>query len=208
MKYQKKKYIISITVILAPIIVFIVGVIEYYRQSVDEQLLFIEWIVTRYNIASIFNNEALIGDRFRRLFWNIWIIAFALSLFTMGKYFNDSKKNVNKDAILKDKDPYIKAQYIYQKLKETKKENNLKELDQIIYRIKIIEEQLSVESDFGYGDSELILCENEISKNLNQLMHMAGNIHGSVLHEDITMMYKAISEINVQLRKRQELERK
>jgi hypothetical protein len=82
-----------------------------------------------------------------------------------------------------------------------------KELGALIYNVKKLEEKLSVESDFGYGRSAAIECENNIAKQLQFLRDVLPYIENGNLSENISKMNTAATNITNLLRRRAELKK-
>ena len=168
MKKENSKKTIIFSILLT--IDFVIGIIGYYKMNFNSSLLFVEWIRKIFSIP--YGKEFSVGifDRGERLFWYVWIFTMAILVTIIEHELQNNKSKINKKAILKNEAPYLKIFYIYEKSK-TKKSNNSssKKWRELLYRIKMIEEQLSVEKDFGYGDDKLTDCENEISYLLDNL---------------------------------------
>ncbi len=207
MSGRKKSVLKKIWLWMLTIGIFIFGIVVYYIHSTNTELLFVEWMAVKLNIETIFKGKQEFNTRSIRLFWYIWIFLFSVSIYQLGKLYFKKEKTISKRAILKDKEPYLKAQGIYYKLKQIKEKNNLREIDNIIYEIKIIEEHLCWESNFGYGNDSITKCENVISNNLKQLEDAIEYLKRGITRERINIIYDLILEINLQLEKRQELEK-
>ena len=199
-----KKYIINIISILAPIVVFIIGVVAFYTQSIDKKLLFIEWLMAMWN-NEIPVQFLQLDSRLKRIFWIIWWGIFVGTLYFAERNIFKRKRNISSQAILQGKEPYCKIEYAYGKLKHVKNRKRTRELDSIIYKLKLLEEQLYIESDFGYGSSEVIRCENKISEYLEQLVNTVEKLNANIFREYLVTIDKLITEIQIELKVRQEL---
>lgn len=89
-----------------------------------------------------------------------------------------------------------------------KARRNSKQLDSLIYSVKKLEEKLSVESDFGYGKSSVINCENNIARQIQFLLDTAPCIENDDFEKNIKAMNTAVMNINSLLRKRIELKKR
>lgn len=81
------------------------------------------------------------------------------------------------------------------------------ELDALIYAIKCLEEKLSLESDFGYGDNNVISCENNIAQQLQLLKNATKSIENGNIAENIKTINNIVLEINILLQKRTEMKK-
>lgn len=81
------------------------------------------------------------------------------------------------------------------------------QLDSLIYSVKILEEKLFVESDFGYGKNAVINCENNIAKQLQFLLDAIPCVENGDFEENLKAMNTAVMNINSLLRKRIELKK-
>lgn len=77
-----------------------------------------------------------------------------------------------------------------------------------MYAVKKLEEKLSVESDFGYGKSAVINCENNIARQIQFLLDTVPCIENADFEENLKAMDTAVMNINFLLRKRIELKKK
>lgn len=74
--------------------------------------------------------------------------------------------------------------------------------------MKKLKERLSIESDFGYGDSTVIDCENSIAQKLDTLKMVANSLDEENLESKVETMNHNIKSINLLLKKRVELKKK
>ena len=80
--------------------------------------------------------------------------------------------------------------------------------DSLLYAVKKLEEKLSVESDFGYGKSAVINCENNIARQIQFLLDTVPCIENGDFEENLKAMNAAVMNINSLLRRRLELKRR
>ena len=130
------------------------------------------------------------------------------SLFFVGKQLQAKPEPNAANAILTKKEPYLMIQDVTDALKQLKARRNSKQLDSLIYSVKKLEEKLSVESDFGYGKSSVINCENNIARQIQFLLDTAPCIENGDFEEDLKAMNTAVMNINSLLRRRIELKKK
>lgn len=204
MKKENSKKTIIFSILLT--IDFVIGIIGYYKMNFNSSLLFVEWIRKIFSIP--YGKEFSVGifDRGERLFWYVWIFTMAILVTIIEHELQNNKSKINKKAILKNEAPYLKIFYIYEKSK-TKKSNNSssKKWRELLYRIKMIEEQLSVEKEFGYGDDKLTDCENEISYLLDNLEVVIDKSNNVLADDDIEKIDSLIEKIKIKLELRKKM---
>lgn len=99
-------------------------------------------------------------------------------------------------------------QNVTNQLKQLKIQRSSQQLDSLIYSIKKLEEKLSVESDFGYGESTVIDCENNIAKQIEFLLDNVSGIENGDFEENIKKMNVCVMNINSLLCRRSELKKR
>lgn len=142
-----------------------------------------------------------------RIFWCCWFVVFTISLFFVGKQFQMVSEPDSKNAILVKKEPYFLVCDIFDSL-ELLKVSNKEEIKSLKISMKKLKERLSIESDFGYGDSTVIDCENIIAQKLDTLKMMANSLDEENLESEVEAMNHNIKSINLLLKKRVELKKK
>ena len=126
----------------------------------------------------------------------------------MGKQFHAKPEPNAPNAILTKKEPYLMIQDVNDSLIQLKTRTNSKQLDSLLYAVKRLEEKLSVESDFGYGKSVVINCENNIARQLQFLIDTVPVVENGDFEENLKAMNTAIMNINSLLRRRIELKKR
>lgn len=111
------------------------------------------------------------------------------------------------DTILINREPYLLAQEINSRLRLLKTSLSSKKIDALIYTAKCLEERFSIESDFGYGDRDIINCENEIAEKLQCILDIILHIGEKELYQNIKILDEAIAEVNFLLNRRKELKK-
>ena len=210
------KKAIRILIFLAPAGIFLTGVIVciVLPGSYQQIVSLLDWLFANpQDITDILFHECAIvldtgGVVGIRVFWYVWIVFFIVSLFFLGKQLHSKPKPNAKNAILTKKEPYFMIQNVNNILKNNQPRGNHKELDLLIYRIKCLEEKLSVESDFGYGNDAVINCENKITKELKLLLDIITNVDSDFDSESIQKLNTVIGNINLLLHKRTELKKR
>lgn len=139
---------------------------------------------------------------------SICLIGFIVSLFLIGKRFQKKPEPNTGEAILVKKEAYFLAQDITEALKMEYQKNKNEEINTLLIKAKRIEEKLSVESDFGYGENTVINCENNIARQLRYMLDLVPYISTDNMSENISELNKMILNINSLLKKRMELKKK
>lgn len=211
------KSIISKFVFLMPIIILLVGLMVYFiivPNIYGKVVSFIDWLFTNpQNILNTLRKPNVVLPKINsiigmRIFWWIWLASFITSLFFVGKQLQSKAEPNSQNAILIKKEPYLMIQEVTDTLRQIKLQINDKQLDSLIYSVNIIEEKLSVESDFGYGNNAVINCENNIAHQIQYLVDAAKNINSANFELELKDMKTAIANINSLLRRRTELKKR
>lgn len=207
---------------IIPIIIFIIGIIAYFFLEPDNKqvLYFLRWLwgdshnhslsfIDWLFIDSVPHTDASTSNIIisKRFFWIIWLITFIISLFLLGLKIHKQTEYVNPNAILIMNEPYLLINKIYNKIKYACSEYDYEELNSILYSVKCLKEKLSVESDFGFGDNSIIICENNIAKLLQNLLSISNNIDDINLYNYIKEAKFIIENINSNLVERTELKK-
>ena len=209
--------VVSKVIFAAPIILLLMGAIAYFIiiPSIYGQVVsFIDWLVSDPEniIETLRDPNAAFGKANYiiaiRIFWYIWLAGFIASLYFVGRQFQKKPEPNAVDALLVKKEPYLMVQDIAAGLKEVALTNKDVELKKFISSVKRLEERLSIESDFGYGKSSVINCENEIARQLQYILESVPYITSGDMSANIMELNKALTNINSLLRKRTELKKR
>lgn len=200
-------------VFLCPIIILLIGAIVYYvfmPSEYSKKIIFLDWLLSDSQdiIDKIYyiNNSLSKSNHVieMQIFWRIWFVSLWASLFFLCKYKQKKCDSNSTDAILVNKEPYLLIQGMSIRLKQV---DCHVELDALIYAIKCLEEKLSLESDFGYGDNNVISCENNIAQQLQLLKNATKSIENGNIAENIKTINNIVLEINILLQKRTEMKK-
>lgn len=214
-KQYKKE--INKFVLFFPMIVLLVGIVAYFiviPYIYGQIISFVDWLFTdSNNIISTLRDPNIVLPQINviigmKIFWWVWLIGLIFSLFFMGKQLQSKRDTIALNALLKKKEPYLMVQTVIDTLNQTKAHNHNRQLDALLYSIKKLAEKLSVESDFGYGENNVISCENNIARQIQFLVDTASCLENNNLEENIKAMNTAIININSLLRKRIELKKR
>ena len=211
------KKVMNKFVFFIPVIILLVGVIAYFivvPNLYGRVVSFVDWLFTDpQNIKSTLRDpntvlpqvNSIIG---MRIFWWVWLTGLIISLFFVGKQLQSKPEPNDPNAILTKREPYLMIQDVTNALNQVKTHNSSKQLDSLIYAIKKLEEKLSVESDFGYGQNAVISCENNIARQIQFLVDIAPCVETDDFEENIKAMNTAIMNINSLLRRRMVLKKR
>ncbi len=127
----------------------------------------------------------------------------------VGKQLHRKNEPDNLDALLKGKEAFFNAMKISAALKEAKGKINNMDIEKLSHKMKILQEKLSIESDFGYSNKSITDCENEIAHLLDHLYNMAN----ALTSDEKMMVYQSninecISRIQALLNQRTEMKKR
>lgn len=200
-----------------PVFILFVGIVAYFivvPKDYSRVISFFDWLFTDpQNIVDTLHDSHIVMAQINsiigiRIFWWVWLAAFIASLFFVGKQFQTKPAPDAPNAILTKKEPYLMIQDVMDALKQVKKRSSSKQLDSLIYAVKRLEEKLSVESDFGYGNKAVIHCENNIANQLQFLLDTVSCVENGNFEQNLDAMSTAVTNINSLLRKRTELKKR
>lgn len=206
-------------VFVFPVVVLLIGVVAFFivvPSIYGKVVSFFDWIFSdpQNIIDALRDSNVILSKAYSivgiRVFWWIWIASFAASLFAVGKQLHNVKEKdaVSVNAVLKNKEPYLMTQNVYELLRQIKTLSNSRKLDSLLHAVNRLKEKLYVESDFGYGNDAVIACENSIAGQLGFLTDAVGKLENDDCEERINAMNKAVMNINSLLQRRIELKRR
>ena len=208
-----KKYVIY----AIPFVIALVGVIAYFvviPNIYGDIISFVkslfyspQKIIDSINDPSGIINYAksLIGIKF---FWWIWLAFLSISLFFVGKQLHTRKEPDFEKSILVKNEPYLITQEILDILKRVERRRKDRILDKLIYDVNCLEEQFSVETDFGYGSDVVKKCENDIANNLQFLLDAAKKVETGDINKNVDNLTDILMNIKMLMRRRRELKKK
>lgn len=149
------------------------------------------------NVISSINSSISFGSLlFLVIIFFILFVALIISLFFVGKQLQKKKESNSPGAVLHGREAYFNILEISQYMDEAKRKINSSEANKVFDKIKKIEEQFRIETDFGSGNYRVTECENKIAKELEQ----AGKLIRTVSDGDQFRSYlKNIDQIMVSL---------
>lgn len=197
-----------------PVVIFLIGIVAYFTLIPNIYGgIIVDWLFTNpKNIIEMLHDSASPFPKTNsvnaiRFFWWIWLAGLIASLFLVGKQLHSKPGPNAENAILIKKEPYLMIQDVSSSLKQLKTRRTCKQLDSLIYVVKKLEEKLSVESDFGYGKSAVINCENDIAKQIRSLLDIIPDIENGNFEENLKTMSSTVANINSLLHRRIELKK-
>lgn len=211
------KKVMNKFVFFIPVIILLIGVAAYFiviPNIYGKVVSFVDWLFTDpENIISTLRDPNAVLPKVNsiigiRIFWWVWLAGLISSLFFVGKQLQAKPEPNAANAILTKKEPYLMIQDVTDALKQLKTRRSSHQLDSLIYSVKKLEEKLSVESDFGYGKSAVINCENNIAIQIQFLLDTVPCIENGDFEENLKAMNTAVMNINSLLRRRIELKKR
>ena len=158
-------------------------------------------------IIAFFGGVIVLDSFGIRIFFGCMIGAlFFILLFFCGKQLQMNQKSNHKNSLLIKDEPYRLVKEINYNLRKLKIKN--KRLDILVHDVKLLEEKLSFESDFGYDNQDVINCENNIAKQIQFLSDTVSKITKDNFDENIENLNMAVREINYLLCKRREMKKR
>ena len=94
----------------------------------------------------------------------LWV-AFIASLFNLGRIIQNKKANYNINAVLKNKEPYLKMMEINESISRISNPD----VNKARTAVRNIMEHLRNETDFGIGNDAAIACERDIARCINAI---------------------------------------
>lgn len=211
------KKVLNKFVFATPAIILLVGAIAYFivvPKIYGQIVSLIDWLFTdSQNIVNTLRDPNIVLHQVNRIiglkiFWWVWLSALIASLFFVGQQLQTKPETTGINALLTKREPYIMMLDVSHTLNQVKMSKNSKHLDAVIYAVKVVEEKLSVESDFGYGSDAIISCENNIAKQIQFLIETAQNLESGDFDAILNLINTAVMNINSLLRKRTELKKR
>lgn len=100
-----------------------------------------------------------------KIFMYLLWIGFIASLFNLGRTIQNKKPEYNIKAIVRGKEPYLKAMEINESIKASR----CRDANTAKTAVRNVMEHLRNESAFGMGSDAVIACETDIVKCLNEI---------------------------------------
>lgn len=213
--YHNKNANIKKVNFILPIIIFMIWLILYFSiiPQIYGRIIHLEKYLVipgltdkKYRMLlfeSVLNGSVEeVGLRFLVILWET---CFIISLFFSCKGLHEKRKAIKKDARLVESQPYFFIQDVRHKFEQNKLMYYGEEYKNILYLIKCLEEKLYVEHDFGCGNQLVIQCENEIAEKMFYLEDIACKSCDGRFSDNLNDIIKTVKEIDILLRKRQEL---
>lgn len=215
------KNMVNKSIFVIPAVILIIGLAAYFiviPGIYGQVVSFIDWLFTdSSNIIGTLRNPSAVLSQVNsiiaaKIFWWIWLASLICSLFFVGKKIQNKTEPIADSIFLKKNNPYLMIKKIYNSLNKLKMEdsvNNNKELNFLIYKIKKLEEKISVENNFGYGDRSVINCEINIVKQLQFILKQISQMEKDItLEEKIKDIHVAVINIDDLLQERTILKKK
>lgn len=204
-------------IFVLPAIIFFIGLIAFFvvlPSTYGKVVSFTDWLFTApQNVIDTLRDSNIVLPKVYsiisiRIFWWIWLAGLIASFFFAGRQLHAKPELNEANAILIKKEPYLMIQDVSGFLKQLKARTSSQQLDALLYEVKRLEEKLSLESDFGYGNITVIHCENDIAKQLQFLIDAIPNVENGDLGENLNVINTSVMNINSLLRRRMELKKR
>ena len=159
-------YLLPVLILTIYIVIYVFAIPRLYGRAIGT----LQWVFSNpKEVLEILTSEDItIRIRTIRLIkicaYILWTV-FIASLFNLGRYLQNKKPEYNINAVVRDKEPYLKSI----ELNESIKAGSCKEADEAKRQVRIIMEHLRNESDFGYGMDSVIANENDILMSLQAI---------------------------------------
>ena len=220
-----RKFIADKIFLLMPFIILAIGILTHYflipniygEKMTPPLALFGKTIsmatLAFTNKTTSFMNADKILEHFQNIsffeiFWWIWLLCLLVSIFFACKDLQNREDPISENAVLIKRDAYQKIYAATETLKAFNEKFADKDLEKIIHDLKITTNRLNADSDFGYGNAEVIACENSISKHLDALKNSILSLEGDNWHENLPQIKNTVAQINSLLNERTELKKR
>ena len=160
-------YILPVVIFLIIVVIYMVFLPKWYGKALNLG----NWLVSNpeeildfvQDPNAVFAKTYAIWG-FKVLMW-ILSASFIASLFNLGRTLQNKKPDYNMNALMRDKEPFIKAMEINEEARYIK----LSEAAKAKTAIRNVMEKLRNESAFGFGNDSVARCENDIVRSLQNI---------------------------------------
>ena len=203
-------------VFLLPVLIFFIGLIGYFviiPSLYGKTVSFFDWLFSDSQtiINTLRDSNAVLPQLHSifaiGIFWWIWLAAFIMSLFFVGRRLNFVTESHSINANMKNKEPYFFIHDVSEAVRLIQSRKTCRELDNFVYSLSRLEDRLSLESDFGYGNDKVIDCENKIAEQLQTLKNFVSNVEKGNFIDNLNKMNVIVVNINSMILKRANLKK-
>ena len=199
-----------------PVVIFFIGVTAYFiiiPSIYGKTVSFIDWLFSDpETIAATLRDSNVVFEQLNGIiaigiFWWLWLASFILSLFFVGRKLNSHSEPAIGLKSTKQENCLI-LQNINFILGGLKNKHGTREFEDLSYSMKRLENNLSIETDFGYGNNAVIECENDITDKIQELKISVSNIEIGNISDNLKTANNILNDINFLIRQRAELKKR
>lgn len=203
-------------ILFMPIIIFFIGILAYFiiiPNIYGKSVSFIDWLFSdTETIVATLRNANVVFEQVNGIvaigmFCWLWLASFILSLFFAGRKLNAHAEPATSLKATKQENCLV-VQNINFILDNLKMKHRTREIEDFSYSVKRLENNLSIETDFGYGNSSVIQCENNLTDKIRELKISVTNIEIGNISDNIRKSATILNNINSLLKQRAELKKR
>ncbi len=201
----------------APIIIALIGIIVFFMilpNIYGRSVSFIDWLLSNpENIISTLKSPDTILPKiynivFLKVTYYIFLISFIVSLFFVGKELQKKEEPNAPGALLHGKEAYFLIMKISALIKEARFTVKGSHIDNLERQVKLIEERLKIERDFGVGNRTVIGIENDIAEQLYYIRENVKKMNKGNADEICKNLELALQRVSELLKQRKDVLRK
>ena len=199
-----------------PLVIFFVGILAYFLiipNIYGKSVSFFDWLFSdTETIVRTLRDANVVFEQVNGIvaigvFCWLWLASFILSLFFVGRKLNAQAEPMT--SLKKSKQElFFTVQNINFIIGNLRKKYATQEMDDFSYAMKQFENNLSIETDFGYGNSSVIKFENDIAEKIRELKISVTNAEIGNISDNIRKSNSILKNINSLLKQRSELKKR
>lgn len=199
---------------ITPLIFLLVGgiaLVNILLSNYMRAISFIDWLWNGpTNLLDVAHDTDMIMSYvyriiFTRVFWFVWLIGFVMSLYLLGHHLHNKKDDISRNGLLHGNQAVSMFKSISDKYTMILQEDENKNLSK---KMKILSERFSYESEFGYGNDEIISCENLIKCQLDILDEYVDDLYIESTAEKQMNILCVLNDIDVLLSRRADMKKR
>lgn len=202
---------------LLPVLLLLVGVIAY---TVILPVLYGE-MISFWDL--LFSNPQSILQKLRdpdavlshfnsmlavKIFFWVWFLAFVASLFFVGRQLHTRQEPISGSAVMIQREPFLLMQEVNAAIRQSYAKTHSRDVFSLLSAGKHLEERLSLESDFGRGNAQVIACEASIASELQLMLELASHLDGEQSGDSLSALERSVQTVNSLLLRRAELKKR
>ncbi len=143
-----------------------------------------------------------------KMFFWVWFLAFAASLFFAARQIHTRQEPISSSAVMIQREPFLLMQEVNAAIRQSYAKTRSRDTFSLLSAGKHLEERLSLESDFGRGNAQVIACETSIASELQLMLELASQLDGEQSGENLSALEQSVQTINSLLLRRAELKKR